>query len=132
MQKVRGSSPRRSTTVSLARGPVSVAEAPSFQPARVSPVTRSGRAIVGRSVELEAISAALDEGLEALIGISLEGEPGIGKTTLLGAAAEEGTAKGFTVVVAVADEEIRGPLLLARAIFGSEEIRVNQSAETLT
>ena len=48
---------------------MSVAEAPSFQPARVSPVTRSGRAIVGRSVELEAISAALDEGLESLAGL---------------------------------------------------------------
>ena len=58
---------------------MSVAEAPSFQPARVSPVTRSGRAIVGRSVELEAISAALDEGLEALIGISLEGRLRDGK-----------------------------------------------------
>jgi DNA-binding NarL/FixJ family response regulator len=94
-------------------------------------MTRSGRAIVGRSVELEAIGAALDDALETLVGISLEGEPGIGKTTLLGAAAEEATAKGFTVVIAVADEEIRGPLLLARAIFGSEEIRANQSAEVL-
>ena len=66
-----------------------------------------------------------------MIGISLEGEPGIGKTTLLGAAAEEAAAKGFTPIIAVADEEIRGPLLLARAIFGSEEIRANQICRSL-
>ena len=110
---------------------MSVIQAPSFQPTPVQPVTRSGRAIVGRSVELEAIGAALDDALEALVGISLEGEPGIGKTTLLGAAAEVATAKGFTPVIAVADEEIHGPLLLARAIFGGEDIRVDQPPAVL-
>ena len=129
MQKVRGSSPRRSTTVTFPQvSPVSVLPATSFRPANVAAAARSGRAIVGRSVELEAISAALDDALQSLVGISLEGEPGIGKTTLLAAAAEEAAAKGFTPIIAVADEEIRGPLLLARAIFGSEELRADLSA----
>jgi DNA-binding CsgD family transcriptional regulator len=108
--------------------PVTVVPAASFRPTPIAPTARSGRAIVGRSVELEAISAALDDALESLVGISLEGEPGIGKTTLLGAAADEAAAKGFTPIIAVADEEIRGPLLLARAIFGSEELRADQPA----
>jgi DNA-binding CsgD family transcriptional regulator/predicted hydrolase (HD superfamily) len=106
---------------------VSVVPAASFRPANVASATRSGRAIVGRSVELEAISAAIDDARESMVGISLEGEPGIGKTTLLGAAAEQAAAKGMLPLIAVADEEIHGPLLVARSIFGSEELRAECS-----
>ena len=53
--------------------------------------------------------------------MTLEGEPGIGKTRLLLAAGEMATAKGFTTIAVTADEELRGPFLLARSIVGSAE-----------
>src|SRR5262249_7646010 len=54
-----------------------------------------------------------------LVGITLEGEPGIGKTRLLLAAAERAAADGCTVIAVTADEELQGPFLVARSILGS-------------
>jgi hypothetical protein len=54
-----------------------------------------------------------------LTALTLEGEPGIGKTRLLLEVAELAAAEGFTPLAATADEEIRGPFLLARGIFSS-------------
>jgi DNA-binding NarL/FixJ family response regulator len=51
--------------------------------------------------------------------VTLEGEPGIGKTRLLLAAAEMAAANGFATIAVTADEEIRGPFLVARSIFAS-------------
>ncbi|HUQ44213.1 MAG TPA: AAA family ATPase, partial [Candidatus Limnocylindria bacterium] len=55
--------------------------------------------------------------------VTLEGEPGIGKTRLLIAAAEMAQAAEFTTVAITADEEIRGPFLVARSLFGNGAIR---------
>jgi hypothetical protein len=75
---------------------------------------------VGRQVELGAIRQELASARAGrLTALTLEGEPGIGKTRLLVAAAEVAAAEGFTPLAATADEEIRGPFLLARGIFAS-------------
>ena len=84
---------------------------------------RTGRAIVGRPTELTAI----EEGIAAaeagrLAAVSVEGEPGIGKTRLLLAAREIAAARGFLTVAVGADEELRGPFLLARSIVGAPEV----------
>ena len=93
--------------------------------------SRAARSVVGRTFELEAISSAIDASLESVVAISLEGEPGIGKTTLLNAAADMATSREMLPVVAVADEEIRGPLLLARAIFRGDELREGRTEDEL-
>ena len=84
---------------------------------RVRRVTGS---VVGRKVELDAITQELASARAGrLSALTLEGEPGIGKTRLLVAAAELATAEGFTTLAVTADEELRGPFLLARGIFAS-------------
>lgn len=90
----------------------------------------AARAVVGRQLELEAIESAVDAALESLVAICLEGEPGIGKTTLLNAAADIIAAHGMASIRVVADEEIRGPLLLARTIFDNDELREHMSSGT--
>ena len=87
----------------------------------------ASRAVVGRSLELEAVESAIGDARDSLVGVSLEGEPGIGKTTLLHAAAEIARTHGLTPILAVADEEIHGPLLMARSIFASDEWETNAS-----
>src|SRR5439155_7068091 len=85
-------------------------------------VRRVTGAVVGRPVELAAIQQELASAQQGrLSGVTVEGEPGIGKTRLLMAAAEIGSALGFTTIAVAADEEIRGPFLLARSIVGSSE-----------
>src|SRR5438552_7076985 len=79
--------------------------------------------VIGRSGELDAISQELREATSRLAAVTLEGEPGIGKTRLLLVAAERASAAGFTCVAITADEEIRGPFLLARSLFASSAIR---------
>jgi predicted ATPase len=79
--------------------------------------------VIGRSAELEAISQELNEATSRLAAVTLEGEPGIGKTRLLLAAAELAAEKGFTCVAVTADEEIRGPFLVARSLFAASAIR---------
>ena len=83
-------------------------------------VRRATGSVVGRKVELDAIRQALNSaGAGRLTALTLEGEPGIGKTRLLVAAAELAAAEGFLSLAVAADEEIRGPFLLARGIFAS-------------
>ena len=84
---------------------------------------RATGAVIGRSAELDAISQELREATGRLAAVTLEGEPGIGKTRLLLAAAELATARGFTCVAITADEEIRGPFLVARSLFASTAIQ---------
>jgi DNA-binding NarL/FixJ family response regulator len=96
-----------------------------FQP--LSPlaiqVRRATGSVIGRPVELAAIQQELTTARSGrLSSLTVEGEPGIGKTRLLLAAAELATAQGFAPVVVAADEEIRGPFLLARSIVGSPEV----------
>src|SRR5688572_27731232 len=84
---------------------------------------RTGRAVVGRPTEL----AAIEDGINAAAGgrlsaVAVEGEPGIGKTRLLLAAREIAVARGFLTVAVGADEELRGPFLLARSILGAPEV----------
>ena len=94
---------------------------PVLQPA--SPLTLQVRrvtgALVGRPTELEAIQQELSSALDGrLTSVTLEGEPGIGKTRLLLTASEMATGQGFTAIAVTADEELRGPFLLAQAILG--------------
>jgi DNA-binding NarL/FixJ family response regulator/tetratricopeptide (TPR) repeat protein len=84
---------------------------------------RASGPVIGRSAELEAIAQEVREASGRLSAVTVEGEPGIGKTRLLLAAADVAAAKGFTCVSITADEEIRGPFLLARSLFASAAIR---------
>ncbi len=85
-------------------------------------VHRATGDVVGRPAELEAIAQELASAATGrLVGLTVEGEPGIGKTRLLVAAAERATADGFTAIAVTADEELRGPFLVARSILGSPE-----------
>jgi tetratricopeptide (TPR) repeat protein/DNA-binding CsgD family transcriptional regulator len=78
--------------------------------------------VVGRPAELRAIEQELAAARSGrLVGITLEGEPGIGKTRLLLAAADRAAAAGSTVIAVTADEELQGPFLVARSILGSPE-----------
>jgi len=85
---------------------------------------RAASPTLDREAELERLERALDE-LEdgGPPATAVEGEPGIGKTRLLLAAAELASAAGFTCVAITADEEIRGPFLLARSLFASATIQ---------
>ena len=92
---------------------------PLFSPLALQ-VRRVTGSVVGRKVELGAIRQELASARGGrLTALILEGEPGIGKTRLLVAAAELAAAEGFTPLAVTADEEIRGPFLLARGIFAS-------------
>ena len=84
---------------------------------------RASGAVIGRGGELDAIAEELRDAGGRLAAITLEGEPGIGKTRLLLAAAEQAAAAGFTCVAITADEEIRGPFLVARSLFASGAIQ---------
>jgi DNA-binding CsgD family transcriptional regulator/tetratricopeptide (TPR) repeat protein len=86
-------------------------------------VRRVTGAVVGRTGELAAIQQELATAVAGrLTAVTLEGEPGIGKTRLLLSAAEVASAQGFTTVAVAADEEIRGPFLLARSILSSPQV----------
>lgn len=85
-------------------------------------VHRPAGVLVGRPAELEAIRQEIGAASTGrLAAITLEGEPGIGKTRLLLAASDMSAAAGFMTIAVTADEELRGPFLLARSIFGSSE-----------
>ncbi len=85
-------------------------------------VHRASGDVVGRPAELAAISQELTSAQTGRLAVlTLEGEPGIGKTRLLLAAAELASGAGFTTIAVTADEELRGPFLLARSIVGSPE-----------
>ncbi|HEX2090467.1 MAG TPA: AAA family ATPase [Actinomycetota bacterium] len=83
-------------------------------------VRRVTGALVGRPAETEAIRQELSSAREGrLTCVTLEGEPGIGKTRLLLAASDLAVGEGFTPIAVTADEELRGPFLLAQALFSS-------------
>src|SRR5262249_61460038 len=97
---------------------------PETLPAPVSPlalhVRRVGGSVVGRKVELGAIRQELASAKAGrLTALTLEGEPGIGKSRLLFAAGELAAADGVTSLAVTADEEIRGPFLLAPGLLAS-------------
>src|SRR5262245_62109891 len=92
-------------------------------------VGRVTGAVVGRPRELVAIEeelAAVERGLTCLI---LEGEPGIGKTRLLLAVEAMARARDLVPIAVTADEEIRGPFLLARSIFACPSLTASSSSE---
>ncbi|MFL5684688.1 MAG: AAA family ATPase [Chloroflexota bacterium] len=84
---------------------------------------RASGAVIGRTAELDAIAQEVREAAGRLSAVTLEGEPGIGKTRLLLEASELAAASGFTCVAITADEEIRGPFLVARSLFASTALR---------
>jgi DNA-binding NarL/FixJ family response regulator len=91
----------------------------AFSPMAIM-VHRGVGPVIGRQVELEAVRQELaTSSTGKLTAITLEGEPGIGKTRLLLSACELATEAGFTAIAVTADEELRGPFVLARAIVGS-------------
>lgn len=59
---------------------------------------RGSAAIVGRERELEAIAALLDPGVTGAAALVLEGEPGIGKTTVWERAVEKAREEGYCVL----------------------------------
>ena len=99
----------------LASDPVLQALCPlAFQMRRIS------GSVVGRAVELDAIESEFELARNGLTAVTLEGEPGIGKTRLLLAAIQLASDRGFASVAVAADEELRGPFLLMRSILASE------------
>ncbi|MGZ4241389.1 MAG: helix-turn-helix transcriptional regulator [Actinomycetota bacterium] len=84
-------------------------------------VRRVSESLVGRPVELAAVEQAIRTARTTFAGLTLEGEPGIGKTRLLLAAADIAARQGFLTIGVMADEQIRGPFLIARSIFSSPE-----------
>ena len=84
---------------------------------------RASGAVIGRSSELDAIAQEVREATGRMCAVTLEGEPGIGKTRLLLAALELASATGFTCIAITADEEIRGPFLVARSLFAASAIQ---------
>jgi predicted ATP-dependent serine protease len=64
--------------------------------------------IVGRESELGSVYAFLDGSVESPVGLVLEGEPGIGKSTLWLAAVTAAGERGFVVLVACPAEAERG------------------------
>src|SRR5687768_14802098 len=94
----------------------------SFTMPPLSPLALQMRRVTGSVVGRPAELAAAEKELAVaktgqLAALTFEGEPGIGKTRLLVAVSELAAANGFLPVAVTADEEIRGPFLLARAIF---------------
>ena len=88
----------------------------------LSPLTlhtrRAAGSLIGRPAEISAIEAEIALAKKGqLAALTFEGEPGIGKTRLVVAASELAAQEGFVCAAVTADEEIRGPFLVARAIF---------------
>jgi predicted ATPase len=79
--------------------------------------------VVGRPLELAAIQQELTAARSQLSAMTLEGEPGIGKTRLLVATSEIAQTSGFIPIAVTADEEIRGPFLLAQSVFAAQVLR---------
>ncbi|HEX6330068.1 MAG TPA: AAA family ATPase [Actinomycetota bacterium] len=99
--------------------PAQATTALPFAPLQLQ-VRRLTREVVGRSSELAAIGQELRSAAGGrLAALTLEGEPGIGKTRLIVDATDQAKALGFTVVSVAADEELRGPFLLARSILAA-------------
>jgi tetratricopeptide (TPR) repeat protein/DNA-binding CsgD family transcriptional regulator len=114
------------STETLAFDPVQQALCPlALQMRRVT------GSIVGRPLELAAIAGELRGVRErGLTAVTLEGEPGIGKTRLLLAAVEMAESEGFVAIAVSADEELRAPFLLMRSVMASAANQETLSAET--
>ncbi len=84
---------------------------------------RAAGRVVGRPWELGVIARSIEAARSRMVCLVIEGEPGIGKTRLLLAADEQAREAGFSTIAVTADEEIRGPFLLARSLFGSAGAR---------
>ena len=80
-------------------------------------------------MELAAIKQEIDEGRSRMTAVTLEGEPGIGKTRLLVATAELAAAAGFATIAVTADEEIRGPFLVAQSILAAPVLTEGEMGE---
>jgi DNA-binding CsgD family transcriptional regulator len=66
--------------------------------------------LVGRQSELAAITRVIELGSQSLSGLLLEGDPGIGKTSLWKAGLEGASARGYRVLSAAPSEsEVRLP-----------------------
>ena len=64
--------------------------------------------LVGRQAELAAITRVIDSGSLGLAGLLLEGDPGIGKTSLWKAGLAVASARGYRVLSAAPSEsEVR-------------------------
>src|SRR3954467_11971720 len=72
---------------------------------------RASGAVIGRSVELDAIAEEIRDARTRMPAGPPEGGPGLGKTRPPPAAAGLAGAAGSTCVAITADEEIRGPFL---------------------
>ena len=81
----------------------------------------SGEVMRGRDAELQVVRGLLRRAQQGHGGVVLvEGEPGIGKSLLLRAAAEEAAAKNFSLAAAAADQLGRTiPFFALRAALGA-------------
>jgi DNA-binding CsgD family transcriptional regulator len=70
----------------------------------VPPLTESVLNIIGREQELEVLNAAIDAAAEAGSALAVCGEPGIGKSVLIEAAARRGRERGYLVLRATGVE----------------------------
>jgi DNA-binding CsgD family transcriptional regulator len=98
----------------------------AMQPLRAAPE------LIGRPAEMTAIRQELATAAGGRLAcVSIEGEPGIGKTRLMMAAQELAEVDGFGLLALAADEELRGPFMLARSLFGcrqAQEIAIGTPA----
>jgi DNA-binding CsgD family transcriptional regulator len=96
----RGPWLRWSAGPSVAAGRLDLASGPEdfTVSSAVPPTQRLGGDLVGRDAELRAVSAFLDEGAAGGATLLLQGEPGVGKTALLDAAAGAAQTAGTLVL----------------------------------
>jgi DNA-binding NarL/FixJ family response regulator/tetratricopeptide (TPR) repeat protein len=71
------------------------------------PLTGDTQPLLGRVAEMERISVALERGKREPLALAIEGEPGIGKTRLLGEACGRADAAGWLVLDGSAAEFAR-------------------------
>ena len=80
--------------------------------------TRPDRPLIGRSDLYQALVRRREEVLRGEGGITfLEGETGVGKTTILGTVADESLLQGFRVVTARSEPQAPAPFQLIRAVI---------------
>jgi class 3 adenylate cyclase len=97
-----------------------VPSTPLAQTAIEGAVPRPEFELVGREAERDLVTRELEEAARGRVRIvSLEGEAGIGKTRLMEDAAQRAAERGFGVLLAGGDEELRGPFLLLRTLLSS-------------
>src|SRR5262249_43918765 len=77
---------------------------------------RGGASVIGRQTELAAIEAELAAARNGLSSVTLEGEPGVGKTRLLVAATQFADRDRVTLVAGAAGGGRARPVLLVRAV----------------